>query len=346
MLFDRLHSSFIGIVSLSALLSLSAPHFADAADPKATKPHTPEEFATLYMQSINKKDRATIDSLRYPAKVKSEMQQFIDEMMEAELNAGTQYNRFEIKTPTGDVTKPQMGPDGTFYEPTLKPTHLVKFISERKDGSSSTQVPIGIKDGVYYVVTLVPAAGGQPAYQFGWNRFTMPKTAWSVMLPNEPEPGRAALEKEFGAQALDNPDAYGVIKNTAAIKTAQHWFWCGEEGKRVNAPENKETYRAACTTYTPETLKEWFSDAKKNLSDSVDNRVREVDGKLVQQKTVELNGAPGVEFEIKAKDGSTVMGRSYWVNDALYELVFQSKKDAPDVTGANKFLTSLEVKDK
>jgi hypothetical protein len=117
----------------------------------------------------------------------------------------------------------------------------------------------------------------------------------------------------------------------------------GAEGKRLNADDNKDTYRAACTTYAPDTLKEWFSDPKKNLDETVDLRVRSLPGKLIQQKDIDLAGSPGREFEIQGKDGGYCIGRVYWIKDALYELTLESKANKPDVEVANKFLTSLSV---
>jgi hypothetical protein len=309
----------------------------------ADGPKTPEALATMYMDSFNKKDKAAINKLRYPSTAKSDMQSMMDEIAEAEMSSGTQYNKFEVTPIKAEMTEPKMGPDGVFYKPVIKPTHMVKFIAKTENGTSSTSMPVGPDKGVYYIATIIPAPGAQPAYKFGWGRFTMPGTTWSVMLPNEPEPGRAALEKEGGPDALKDPDAYGVVKNTASIKTAQHWFWCGEEGKRVNAPDNEEHYRAACTTYEPETLKEWFSDPKKTLDEAVQLRVREDDGKLVSVKEIDLNGAPGREFEIQGKDGKLKLGRAYWIKDALYELTFDSKKETPNREGAEKFLGSLQV---
>src|SRR5262249_27221810 len=155
------------------------------------------------------------------------------------------------------MNKSSMGLDGNFYKPNVKPTHTIKLISVTQNGSSSATIPVGVKDGRYYVIAA-EADSESPAYQFGWQRFTPPKASWSVMLPNEPEPGRAALEKEGGKKALEDPDAYGTVKNTADIKTCQHFYVSGEMGKRMMGNDNQEIYRAACTTYEPETLKKWF----------------------------------------------------------------------------------------
>lgn len=338
-------STKVRTFAITALMatSLSAGAIAFAAVSTGDAPKTAQELATLYMTSFNKKDRATIQKLRYPMATKSEMQDMMDEMSEAEMSSGTQYNKFEITPVPAGMDKPQMGPDGVFYKPTIAPTNMVKFISVTKDGSSSTTMPLGMKDGHCYIVTVAPAAGAQPAFKFGWQRSTMPGTTWSVLLPNEPEPGRAALEQQGGPDALKDPDAYGVVKNTASIKTAQHWFWCGEEGKRVNAADSREKYRAACTTYEPETLKEWYGDTKKTLDETVDLRLREAEGKLVSNKEIELGGAPGREFEILRADKTLCLGRVYWIKDSLFELTVESKKDTPDREAAAKFLTSLEV---
>lgn len=324
-------------ISLIAALSLNVAAFA------ADVAKTPEQFAALYMKTFNAKDLPGLRKLRYPVKGKSNMQELIDGITEATMSGGSQFTKFEILPPKPGMDKPNMGPDGTFYKANLAPTHLLKLTAESKDGSMSTTVPIGIKDGVYYECGVEPAPGDTPAYAFGWQRVVLPQSTCSVMMPNEPEPGRAALEKQFGKDALKDPDIYGVLKNTASIKTSQHWLRCGAEGKRVNDADNKETYRVACTTYGPETLKEWFSDAKKNLADAVDSASRQNEGKVVQTADVDLNGAPGKTYEIKDKDGTLRLGRVYWIKDALYELSFESNKDTPDKDGANKFLSSFEV---
>lgn len=328
----------VGCLAL-VVASFNAPSFA------ADGPKTPEELAKSYIASFNKKDKAAISKLRYPTTAKCDMQQMMDEIADAEMSSGTQYNSFEILPLKEGMDKPHMGPDGLMYQPVIKATNMIRFTAKTEHGSSSTTMPIGVDKGVYYIATIVPAAGAaQPAFQFGWQRATMPGTTWSVMLPNEPEPGRAAIEEEGGPNALKDPDAYGVVKNTASIKTTQHWFWCGEEGKRVNADDNKEHYRAACTTYAPETLKEYFSDPSRTLDDAFKSRALENEGKVVSFKEITRDGSPGREFEIQTKDGKLVLGRSYWIKDALYELTFDTTKPTPNRDAAAKFLGSLEVK--
>lgn len=307
----------------------------------ADGPKTPEEFAKAYMTAMNNKDKAALDKLRYPLKGKSAMQEMMDAMSEADM--GSKYTKFEVLNPEKDMDKPMMGPDGIFYIPNLPVTNVIKFTAESENSKSSTSFPIGIKDGIYYQAAIEAAEGMTVPFQFGWQRFTPPKAHWSIMMPNEPEPGLAALEKQGGKPVAEDEDAYGVVKNTASIKTTQHWFRCGEEGKRINDEGNKEIYRVACTTYSPETLKEWYSDPAKNLTEAVDLSVRRDDGKLIQQKDIELAGAPGKEYEIQQKDGTICVGRVYWIKDALYELTVENKSGKPNLEIANKFLGSLQI---
>lgn len=304
---------------------------------------TPDEFARQYMTAFNNRDREGLKKLRIPLTVKSDMQDMIDSMLDAELSGTTKYNKFEILPAQPDMEKPKIGPDGVFYKPNVTPTNLVKLTAETENGTTSTTMPIGKKGGLYYLVLAEPATGEAPVYHFGWQRFAAPQSNWSVIMPNEPEPGRAALEKQVGKDGMNDPDLYGVVKNTADIKTVKHFFICGEEGKRLHDSNNKETYRAACTTYEPETLKKWFSDSSKNLSDAIDSMSRMNGGKLVEQKDIELNGAPGKEFEIRTKDGGLCLGRVYWIKNALYELSVDNHTDEPNRASAAKFLTSLDV---
>ncbi|MBS2002608.1 MAG: hypothetical protein U0103_18810 [Candidatus Obscuribacterales bacterium] len=304
---------------------------------------TPEQFGALYMKTFNANDVEGLRKLRMPVKVQSSMQELIDGITEASMKDGNKFTKFEILPPKPDMDKANMGPDGLFYKANLKPTNLLKLSAEGKNSSISTTIPIGIKDGIYYEVGVEPAPDATPEYAFGWQRVSLPKSNWSVLMPNEAEPGKAALEKQFGKAAAENPDSYGVVKNTADIKTTQHWARCGEQGKRVNDPDNKESYRAACTTFEPETLKNWFNDPKKNIDDAVDLASRQNGGTVVKTADIDLKGAPGKSYEIKDKDGALRLGRVYWVKDALYELTFLSSKEAPDTASADKFLTSLEV---
>jgi hypothetical protein len=309
----------------------------------ANSPKTPQEFADQYMAAFKSKDMAAVKKLRYPTVGKSQMMDFLDAMIQADMQSGAQYDNFELLPVQEKMNSAQMGPDGVSYKPNLKPTNVLKLSSKTSSGSSSTSFPIGVKDGIYYAVCPVPDTSSTPDYKFGWQRFNPPKTTWSVMLPNEPEPGKAALEKQFGPSALEDPDVYGVVKNTADIKTFQHIFQCGAEGKRLRADDNKETFRASCITYTPETLKNWFSDPQKTLDDMVNARKMELSGKLEKQSTIDLGGAPGREFEVRGDDGTLCLGRVYWIKDSLYQLVYETQDPHPDLKGAQKFLSSLQV---
>ena len=344
-MFKRIAVAKLTNVVLAATIALLSAQNIDAAQSasQAQAAHTPQEFANAYMAAFNKGDRAALSKLRYAIKGTSPMQVMMDDLTNAELGAHTQYTVFSLEPVDPEMAKPHMGPDGNMYELNLKATHTLKLTATTKNGTSSTSFPIGIKDGVYYQVGIEKASGASPAFSFGWQRFTPPQGHWSVMMPNEPEPGKAALQADGGKDALNNPDIYGVVNNTADIKTSQHFFMCGEEGKRLRAPDNQEQYRAAVTTYAPETLQKWFSDAKKNLDDAVDGRVRMNGGKLVAQKEIEVAGAPGRAFEITDKDGTVCLGRAYWVKDALYELTVESKKPTPDRAKAEQFLSSLKV---
>ena len=330
-------------LALLAQFSGSAGDATTAAAP--SKPKTAQDFANQYLNAFNNKDKAALTRLRYPAATKSMLQEMIDEITTAELEAGTKYDKFEILPMDAKHNTAQMGPDGAFYKPNLTPTNLLKLTSVTKNGSSSTTFPIGPKDGIFYQIAIVKAEGEAPKFSFGWQKFTPPKANWSVLMPNEPEPGRAALEKQYGKAFMEDADAYGVIKNTASVKTTQHWFQCGSEGKRVEDADNKERYRAACTTYSPESLKEWFNDPEKTLTDTISCRVASYSGgKLVNKSKIELAGSPGYKFKIASDDGTTVLGRVYWIKDALYDLtVERNKGTADDTATADKFLDSLAV---
>lgn len=322
-----------------AVLLACAPAAALADGPK-----TPQEFAASYMDAFNKGDAAALHKLQYPVVGKSPLQETIDSMTEADMSAGTKYSTFELLPVDAKKVEPSLGPDGIFYKPNLQPTNMLKLSSQTKDGSSSLSFPIGQKDGIFYAVAAVPEEATTPDYKFGWQRFNAPKSNWSVLFPNEPEPGVAALERQLGKDALQDPDVYGAIKNTAEIKTCQHYFIAGTAGKRWHADDNHETYRAECTTYAPETLKEWFADPKKTLDDIVAQRTRTLAGKLIQQEAIKFSEAPGRAFEIRGEDGTVLLDRVYWINNALFELSYQCQKQKPDTVSAQKFLNSLEVK--
>lgn len=333
-----------GGLTLSILLTSSSaqPLAVNAASATVAPPKTAQEFAKRYMELFNKKDAAGLKKLRYPTAANSELQSMIDSMSEAEMKSGTKYSKFEVLPAPADTEKPQMGPDGNFYQPNLKPTHMLKVIAVMPNGTSSTTFPIGQKNGIFYQVAIEPVKGMSLPYVFGWQKFTPPQCTWSVLMPNEPDPGKAALEKEFGKDMFKNPDIYGVVRNTADIKTTEHFFVCAEEGKKLRDPSAKETFRVNCTTYEPETLKKWFNDPKKNLQDTVEYRQRSMNGKALQQKEIKLGDAPGIEYEFSA-DKKLVLGRAYWINDSLIKLEFESSKENPDRKSAEKFLNSLSL---
>jgi hypothetical protein len=326
-----------GVFAAGALVALSLlPAFA------ADGPKSPEQFAAQDMAAFNAGDFAALKKMRYnPGDSASPFNEFRNAMIQAGIAEGVKYSKYSLLPPP--EKQEAMGPDGKFYGPNLKITNLLQLSAVSASGKTTEEFPIGQKDGIYYEAGVKPAADGGPAYQFGWQRFTPPKSAWSVMLPNEPEPGRAALEKQFGENALKDPDIYGVVQNTAAIKTSEHWFQCGEEGKRTSDAANKEIFRAAVTTYAPETLKHDFSDVKKNLDDAVETSAQRNGGKLVQKKDIDMSGSPGREFEVRDPDGTYYLGRVYWIKDSLYKLTFESKEQTPNLDAANKFLSSLQI---
>jgi len=308
-------------------------------------PKTPQEFAAQYMAAINKKDKAALQKLKLPINVKSDMQEMLDSMLDAEMSSGTQFTKFELNPVDPKMEKAAMGPDGIFYKPNIKPTNVLKITSVTENGSSSMSVPIGSKDGRYYLVSAIPDLAATPPFQFGWQKFSPPQANWSVMMPNEAEPGKAALEMEVGKDGMNDPDLYGVARNTADIKTCQRFYRCGQEGKRVNADDSGETYYVSWTTYEPETLKKWFPDSAKNLDEAVDSLVRQNEGTLSKtDKITYSDGSPGRAVEIKQKDGNLTLARVYWIKDALYQLSVEGKHGSPNKEAAEKFLSSLEVK--
>ena len=131
----------------------------------ADAPKTAKEFAEQYMTAFNHKDKETLKKLRFPLASKSQAQEFIDGMLDAEMEAGAQYQNFEILPVSAKDTEPQKGPDGKMYKPNLKPVNILKMTSETKtkelSTKSSTSFPIGEKDGVFYQVSIEPAASIQ-----------------------------------------------------------------------------------------------------------------------------------------------------------------------------------------
>ena len=155
-------------LALAVFILLACNCMAFAAD----EPSTPQEFAARYMAAYNNNDLAALQKMRYQVAGKSDMQDMIDDIAKAELSSGIHYDKFEILPAQPDGEKPMMGPDGIFYRSNLKPTNLVKLVSVTANGSSSTTVMIGQKDGIYYQVGVERSPGETPSYSFGWQRFT------------------------------------------------------------------------------------------------------------------------------------------------------------------------------
>lgn len=91
------------------------------------------------------------------------------------------------------------------------------------------------------------------------------------------------------------------------------------------------------------------SDKKEKLDDffkaSVDGAVKNVQGKLLSQKVIELNGFPGREVRVDFQNGlAIIMMRSYLVHNKMFILqtITETKKEGN--ASALKFYDSFKLK--
>ncbi|HVW61578.1 MAG TPA: hypothetical protein VHC48_16110 [Puia sp.] len=116
------------------------------------------------------------------------------------------------------------------------------------------------------------------------------------------------------------------------------------------APENETddnfTYGIIETDY-PDTV---INSGKKDILDkffrnSIDGAVKNVNGKLLTESNIQLNGFPGREFRVDYKDGLAVITmRAYLVKNTMYMLqtITETKKDHNAAIG--KFMNSFTLK--
>jgi hypothetical protein len=104
------------------------------------------------MAAMNSKDPQALRKMHYPGSLDSPMKQMLDGLLEAELNSGEKFTKFEILPVPKDLNMQHDGPDGKTYKFNLPVTNMVKISAMDKDNSMSSTVPIGMKEGKYYLL--------------------------------------------------------------------------------------------------------------------------------------------------------------------------------------------------
>lgn len=125
-------------------------------------PTTPEDFGARFMTAMNSKDAEAVRKMHFPGSVDSPMKQMLDGLLEAELNSGQKFTKFEILPVPKDLSMQHDGPDGKTYQFNLPVTNMVKISAMDKDSSMSSTVPIGMKEGKYYLLDPEPVRTPEP----------------------------------------------------------------------------------------------------------------------------------------------------------------------------------------
>ncbi|KAM3101875.1 hypothetical protein ACKFKF_06325 [Phormidesmis sp. 146-12] len=114
------------------------------------------------------------------------------------------------------------------------------------------------------------------------------------------------------------------------------------------ATEKNKAYFVAYADYPEQLLK--VSNPEKMLDGARDGAVSNVNGKLVDEKKVSIDGSPGRELTIEAKGSNgqdgTVKARVFLVKNRLYQAMVVAPKEEVNATEMDAFLQSFKLSQK
>ncbi|NJR48229.1 MAG: hypothetical protein HC780_00450 [Leptolyngbyaceae cyanobacterium CSU_1_3] len=127
--------------------------------------------------------------------------------------------------------------------------------------------------------------------------------------------------------------------DTTAGKINLHMF---------TATEKNKAYFVAYADYPEQILK--LSNPEKMLDGARDGAIGNVNGKLVSEAKVSINGAPGRELVIEAKgkngENGTVKARVFLVKNRLYQAMVVAPQAEVNSAEMDKFLQSFKLTQK
>jgi hypothetical protein len=81
------------------------------------------------------------------------------------------------------------------------------------------------------------------------------------------------------------------------------------------------------------------------FSNSIDGAIKNINGELLTEKIIEINGYPGREYRIQIKDGLAIIkSRMYLVNNSMYTLQVITPTKNEFNKSTNIFLNSFHLK--
>jgi hypothetical protein len=151
-----------------------------------------------------------------------------------------------------------------------------------------------------------------------WEKFVSADGAFAMMFPQKP------VESQY---SMDSPAGKLVIHSYKHFGTASYFLSYTDYPGPIDPPENKKT---------------------EALNHAREGGLRAVNGRLVSQSDISINGHPGrlivVDSPNGGPKGSLIQNKVYLVGNRLYSMQIAIPKGAqlPD-TAAEKFLDSFEL---
>jgi len=142
------------------------------------------------------------------------------------------------------------------------------------------------------LVQAIPGASPVATAQSVWRLFQDPAGKFAVLMPGQPQQRKQTQQTRLG----------NLEVNTFAVE-------------QPGLSAHLVTY----TDFPVEFIR--AADPNKLLDNGRDEVVRRVQGRLLNESRINLNGAPGRELKLKAPGGLIIQSRIYLVNQRLYQLI-------------------------
>ncbi len=144
----------------------------------------------------------------------------------------------------------------------------------------------------YQLVRAVPVPSPVVVAQSVWRSFQDPGGKFTVLMPGQPQQRKQTQQTRLGNLEI----------NTFAVE-------------QPGLSAHLVTY----TDFPVEFIR--TADPNKLLDNGRDEVVRRVQGRLLSESQVSLNGAPGRELKLKAPGELIIHSRIYLVEQRLYQLI-------------------------
>ncbi len=168
---------------------------------------------------------------------------------------------------------------------------------------------------VFTVFLLGGFGAAAQVQETGWKEFQSKEGGFSVLLPGAPVEEKQAVQTELGPIEV-RTFTFGLKENVGA-------------------------YVVSFNDYPVELVKQ--SDPQKMLDGARDGAVRTVKGRLLSEKKITLDGAPGRELRIEAPGTLVIQSRIYLVKNRLYQILAVTQKEKAADAEITKFRDSFKL---